>query len=474
MAKEIRKPYFWEAMLVVIFLMSSLLFNIKVLEGDAQIPLVLSAVFAGLMGLRTGMKWTEIEEGITTGITSGLKAMIILMIIGMVIGSWIIGGVVPSMIYYGLLILKPSIFLVAVCVIASLTSLAIGSSWSTAGTIGVAAIGIGTAMGIPLPMVAGAVVSGAYFGDKMSPLSDTTNMAPAVTGAELFEHIRHMVYTTLPGWIIALILYAILGVKYASGAAETDNISTVLATLSDSFYISPILLLPAFLVILMVYFKIPAIPGLIGGMIFGCIFAVLFQGATLASVVSTLHYGFAAETGVEFVDELLSRGGLDSMMWTISLVMAALTLGGIMEKTRMLEAIVEKILTFAKSTGSLVLSTVLTAIAVNMLAADQYLSIVLTGKMYTPAFKAQNLHPKNLSRIIEDAGTMTSPLIPWNSCGAFMFATLGVSPFAYLPYAFLNLLSPVISVIYGYTGFTMEKLKPGNEPITVATTNISK
>ncbi|MEW6623538.1 MAG: Na+/H+ antiporter NhaC [Bacillota bacterium] len=464
MSTESKKPSFGAAIFSILFLVAALSFTLLVLGGDPHIPLVLAAVVASLVAIKSGFKWSEIEEGALAGINAAMKAIIILMIIGMIIGSWMLGGVVPAMIYYGLMLLNPSIFLVAICLIACITSLATGSSWTTAGTVGVAAIGIGQGLGVPLYMVAGAVVSGAYFGDKMSPLSDTTNLAPAVTGAELFDHIRHMVYTVTPSLIIALILYAILGAKFVSGTASTENVDLIMTTLGEEFTINPLLLLPAVLVILMVAFKIPAIPGLIGGVILGSLFAVIFQGADLGSVVDALHYGYEGGTGVELVDDLLTRGGLDSMMWSISLIFAALAFGGIMERTRMLEALVEKILSIAKSTGSLVVSTILTCIGINLIAADQYLAIVIPGRMYAPAYKDKGLHPKNLSRVLEDSGTMTSALIPWNTCGAFMFATLGVHPFAYLPFAFLNLLNPIVSAFYGFTGITMEKIDDKGTP----------
>jgi len=461
---EPRKPYFWEAVISVLFLVIALSYTLIVLGGDPHIPLIAAAIFTALIALRTGMEWKELEEGAVAGITSAMKAIIILMIIGMIIGSWMLGGVVPSMIYYGLMLLNPQIFLVAICLIACITSLATGSSWTTAGTVGVAGMGIAAGLGIPPAMAAGAVISGAYFGDKMSPLSDTTNLAPCVTGAELFDHIRHMVYTVTPSLIIALILYGILGARFAGGEANTENITIIMTTLSDTFTINPILLLPAVLVILMVVFKIPAIPGLLGGVLLGSIFAAIFQGADLSSIVGAVHYGYEGSTGIEVVDDIVSRGGLDSMMWTISLVFCALVFGGIMERARMLEVIVDKILTVAKSTGSLVLSTVLTCIAVNFIAADQYLAIVLPGKMYGPAYKNKNLHPKNLSRVVEDAGTMTSALVPWGTCGAFMYGALGVHPFAYAPFAFLLLINPIVSIFYGFTGITMAKLDEGTPP----------
>jgi NhaC family Na+:H+ antiporter len=458
LSTESKRPSFIAAILTILFLIAALTFTIVRLEAAPHIPLILAAVVAAAVAFKAGFNWNEIEEGLLHGINVSMKACVILLVIGMIIGSWMLGGIVPSMIYYGLLVLNPAIFLVAICVIACITSLATGSSWTTAGTIGVAAIGIGQGLGVPLPMVAGAVISGAYFGDKLSPLSDTTNLAAAVTGTELFDHVKHMIYTVMPSLIISLILYGVLGARFGAGSANTENIDLIVTTLGDQYFISPILLLPAILVIFMVAFKIPAIPGLLGGVFLGALFAVIFQGADLGAVVNALHYGYEGTTGVEMVDKLLTRGGLDSMLWSISLIFAAMAFGGIMEKTRMLEVIVEKILTVAKNTGSLVLSAVLTCIALNMLAADQYLSIIIPGRMYGPAFKDKGLHSKNLSRITEDAGTMTSALIPWNTCGAFMFATLGVHPFAYLPYAFLNLINPIISVIYGYTGITMEKI----------------
>ncbi len=458
MTKEVRKPYLWESLLCLLFLVVALSVTLIVLGGDPQIPLIAAAIFTALIALRTGVSWKDLEKGGIEGITTGLKAIVILLVIGMIIGAWMLAGVVPAMVYYGLMLLNPSIFLIAICLIACVTSLATGSSWTTAGTVGVAGMGIAVGMGIPLGLAAGAIVSGAYFGDKMSPLSDTTNLAPAVTGVDLFDHIRHMVYTVTPSLIISLILFGVIGATLGGGAANVDEVNLIMSTLRDNFTINPLLLLPAVLVIAMVIFRIPALPGLIGGVFLGGLFAFIFQGAGLADIVGAVHYGFEGATGVEVVDDILSRGGLDSMLWTISLVLCALFFGGIMEKARMLEVIVDKILTVAKSTGSLVLSAVLTCIFVNFVTADQYLAIVLPGRMYTPAFKERKLHPKNLSRIVEDAGTMTSALVPWGTCGAFMAAALGVPTFVYAPFAFLLLLNPLVSIFYGFTGITMEKL----------------
>jgi NhaC family Na+:H+ antiporter len=362
------------------------------------------------------------------------------------------------MVYYGLQVLSPGIFLVATLIICSIVSLGTGSSWSTAGTVGVALIGVGAALQIPLPVVAGAVVSGAYFGDKMSPLSDTTNLAPAVAGTDVFTHIRHMVYTTGPGYLFALVMFGILGMKYADGSLEASDIDLMLATMRDNFSIHPVLLLPPVLVIVMVVLRIPPLPALLGGTVIGGIFAAAMQGSTPADVIGAAYSGYVSETGVPMVDDLLTRGGLMSMMSTVALIMCALSFGGIMERTGMLEAIAAALLKVVRGTGSLVATTVLSAIGMNAVASDQYMAIVIPGRMYKNAFDRQRLHPKNLSRALEDSATLTSPLIPWNTCGAFMWATLGVNPLLYLPYAFLNLANPVVSIFYGITGITMEKL----------------
>lgn len=454
---------FGKAIIPVLFLIASLFVGINSYGADPHIPILAAAIVAALIGLTSGYTWKEMEGAIVETIKNSMQAILILMIIGAVTGAWILSGTVPSMIYYGLQIISPGIFLVATTIICAIVSIATGSSWTTAGTVGIALIGIGEGLGIPLHIVAGAIVSGAYFGDKLSPLSDTTNLAPAMAGSELFEHIRHMLYTTVPSLIIALILYGIIGMKYAGNTLDVHNIQIILDGITSQFSVSPILLVPPVLVIFMVVFKIPAIPGLLGGTAVGAIFAVVFQGVDLGAIIEALHYGFSSETGVEAVDNLLSRGGIDGMMWTVSLIICAMCFGGIMEKTRMLEEIARKILSLASSTGSVVLSAVLTAIACNFVAGDQYLSIVITGRMYKDIFDEKGLHPKNLSRLLEDSGTLTSALVPWNTCGAFMYKTLGVHPFAYAPYAFLNLLNPLISIFYGYTGITMEKVKTARE-----------
>jgi len=462
MNKTKKKASLGHALIPIAFLLLALPFALNKnwgLGADPHLAIMAAAVVAAIVSIgMLGMSWKELEEGIVDTIKMAMGAIIILMIIGMVIGTWIQAGIVPTMIFYGLKMLSPSIFLVATCLICAVVSLATGSSWTTAGTVGIALIGIGTGLGMSPGLVAGAIISGAYFGDKMSPLSDTTNLAPAMAGANLFDHIRHMIFTTGPSLIISLVLYGIIGIFYAGQGMDTVAINEILTGLEGAFKLSPILLLAPVLVIVMVIFKVPATPGLIGGTILGGLFAKIFQGASLASIVGSAHYGYESATGITAIDELLSRGGLDGMMWTVSLILIAMAFGGIMEKSGMLEALAGTILKMAKSTGSLVVATILTIITMNLLAGDQYLAIVIPGRMYKEEYDRRGLHPKNLSRVLEDAGTLTSPLIPWNSCGLFMSGTLGVATVAYLPFCFLNWINPIISIVLAYTGWTMEKV----------------
>ncbi len=454
-----KKIPMWQVLLVMAFTIGALCYSIFFTDyGELHIPLIASASFASVVAIANGYKWAFLEQGIIASINRSMQAMLILMTVGLLIGSWIAGGVVPAMIYYGLMILNPSIFLVAGCIICCIVSLATGSSWTTAGTIGIALIGVGQGLGIDPAMTAGAIVSGAYFGDKMSPLSDTTNLAPAIAGSNLFDHIRHMIWTVTPSLIIALIIYAILGLGHSAGGADIGAVEIIQNGMIDNFTISPLLLLPPVVVIFIVAFRLPAIPGLIGGALLGCIFGSLFQGIGLAEWPSILHYGFESTSGIESIDSLLSRGGMDSMLWTINLIICAMCFGGIMDASGMLATLAQAMLKFAKSTGSLVTVTVFSCIFMNIIAADQYLAIILPGRMYKMAFEDRRLAPRNLSRCLEDAGTMTSSLVPWNTCGATMATFLGVPTAQYFKYAYLNLFNPLVSIFYGFTGISMLKM----------------
>jgi Na+:H+ antiporter, NhaC family len=458
-SKKIEPPSLGTALIPVLCLIVFLFTGIYVLEGSPHIPLILASAVVALIGGRSGYSWKQLLEFIIQGISISMPAILILMAIGILIGTWVASGIVPLMIFYGLKILAPGFFLVATCLICCVVSFSTGSSWSTAGTVGVALIGVGEGLGLPLPMVAGAIVSGAYFGDKLSPLSDTTNLAPAVAGAEIFEHIRHMLYTTVPSLVISLILYSILGARISGEAASLESVEALGQTLDSLFNLTPLLLLAPLVVLVLIVTRVPALPALLAGGFAGAILGVLTQDVSIGVMFNAMQSGFVSETGVEEIDKLLSRGGIDSMMYTISLIICAMAYGGLMEGSGMLGTISKTVVKMASTTGRLVATTLATCIGMNILAPDQYLSIIVPGRMYKKAFEDSGLAAKNLSRCLEDAGTLTSPLIPWNTCGATMMAFLLVSPWAYLPYAFLNLINPLISLAYGFTGWTMEKKK---------------
>jgi len=455
-----KEPSFLISVLPVILTIIILSYSILVLEIDIHIPLVIGAIIASIIAVVfLGSKWKDIEQGIVESIMSTMQAMLILAVVGSLIGSWIISGIVPTLIYYGLQILSPTFFLVASVILCSIVSLATGSSWTTAGTVGIALIGVAQGLNIPIGLAAGAIISGAYFGDKLSPLSDTTNLAPGVAGANLFDHIKHMLFTTSISYGITLVIFAIIGFKFAGQQLDSSSINELLTVISENYTISPVLLLVPVAVIVMVALKVPALPGLIAGIALGCLCALTFQNASLFGVFDSMMYGVTSETGNAMVDELLTRGGMQGMMWTISLIMCALTFGGVLEKTGMLGCIAEKLLGLAKKTGSLILVTVVSCLFINILAGDQYLAIALPGKMYKDEYKKRGLAPRNLSRALEDSGTVTSALIPWNTCGATMSTFLGVPTASYFMYCFFNILSPIVSVIAGYTGFTIMKLE---------------
>ena len=448
------------ALLPVIALVALLAVFIGRFETSGHIPLVLATAFAATIAtFRLRMKWSAVSDGMVAGIRSGLPAMLVLMVVGMLVGTWIAAGVVPVMIQYGLMLLSPAWFLVAACVICSVVALATGSSWSTAATVGLALVGVGAALDINPGMTAGAIISGSYFGDKMSPLSDTTNLAPAAAGSELFEHIRHMLYTTLPAMGISLILFGVLGQVSGSGAvADNAAVAEIQTGIETGFNLSPILLLPPGVVLLLVVRRVPALPALLAGTLVAAGLGVLFQGASIAEMTTAAYSGFESDSGIESVDRLLSRGGMNSMMETIGLIICALAFAGVMESSGMLHSLAGAVLSRARSPGALVGATALSALGLNVLASDQYIAIIVPGRMYRTAYLELRLHPKNLSRALEDSGTMTSALVPWNTCGAYMASVLGVPTLVYLPFAFMNLLTPVLTVLYGFTRITIETI----------------
>lgn len=461
--RETKKPSLFLALLPFICLVFFMLIGVLVLGSEPQISLIATMIITAFIGKYLGYSWNDLEEAMIESNKMVMQANFIIMIVGCLIGAWMAGGIVPGMIFYGLKLFTPSMFLLLLPIICSIVAVSTGSAWTTAGTMGIAAMGIGAGLGIPPALTAGAVVTGASFGDKLSPLSDSTNLAAGIAGVNVFDHVRHMLYTTVPSYIIAVTIFGIIGLGYKGTVADTSQINGILTTLGANFNISPIIFMAPLSVILMIIFKVPAVPGMIGGTIVGIIFSV-FQGYGLSEVLSFLFHGFEIVTGNGMVDKLLNRGGLLEMMETISLVICALAFGGMVKKIGCLDTIIEVILKYCKTRGSIILSNVVTCIAMNFLAADQYMAIVIPGQMYAPIYEKLNLHPKNLSRTLEDAGTLTSGLVPWSTCGAIYATTLGVSAFQYGKFHFLGLINPIVAIIYGFTGFGLARLNE-NKPI---------
>ncbi len=466
------------AALVAMLALSVYLFGSDSSSGPNQIVLAMAAAIAAIVAIKNGHKWFDLQRAIIAGISTAMVAVLILLAVGALIGTWLMAGTVPSLIYYGMQILSPQWFFAAACLICAIAALATGSSWTVAGTLGVALIGVSMGLGLSPGIAAGAIISGAYFGDKMSPLSDTTNLAPAVVETDIFSHIRHMAWTTGPSFTLALFLFAIIGLGTET-QSDTLALQQLMTTLDQNFNISVLALLPLVVVMYMAYKKVPPLPTILFGALLGGAVAVVLQPdgviqfanspelsrgiALVKGVWVAMANGYVSTTGIAEVDDLLTRGGMSSMLVTIWLIMTALAFGAVLEHSGMLRRLIDGALKRAKSTGSLVATVIFSCIGINIVAADQYIAIVLPGKMYRAEFARRKLDPKNLSRIVEDSGTLTSPLVPWNTCGAYMAATLGVATVAYLPFAFFNLINPLVSMIYGFTGFTMVKLDEADD-----------
>lgn len=454
--------------LVCVLILNVALFGDGATGGPNQIALLMAAlVCAGIGRLVLNIPYTTIERGALHAIGLSMQANLILLAVGGLIGLWILAGIVPTLIYYAILLINPAVFLLVACLSCSLVSLAIGSSWSTMGTLGVALVAAGETLGVPLPMVAGAVVSGAYFGDKLSPLSDTTNLAPAVAGTDLFTHVRHLLHTTIPAYVLALAGFGIAGLFHQGAGTQPEVVQTALDTIRGHFNIGVHTLIAPLAVILMIARRVPALPALLAGMGLGALEAVVFQreflfdgesgalSAAYTTLVGTAASGYESSTGNPMIDTLFSKGGMGSMLNTIFLILMAMTFGGVMEATGMLRALVLGILRLVRGTGSLVAATIGTCVLFNISASDQYLSIVVPGRMFRGSYAAYKLAPQNLSRALEDGGTVTSVLVPWNTCGAFAASVLGVSTWAYLPWCFFNLLCPVVGIGLASLGWTM-------------------
>lgn len=482
-----KKPSLLQALIPIMILVGLLILNVFYYGEDSsygpnQIALLVSASIAGLIGLSLKYRFHEMFEEVVKSISSTLPAIVILLLIGALAGTWMLSGVVPTMIFYGLKILNPTIFLVAACAVSAIVALATGSSWSTIATIGVALLGIGQALGLNEAAVAGAVISGAYFGDKMSPLSDTTNLAPAMAGTDLITHIKYMTHTTVPSITIALIIFLFMGFS-ASSNTNHEQVGEVLAIIDQKFNLNPLLFIVPIGVIVLIIKKVPAIPALFIGALLGGIAAIIFQPDIVKSIteknnlweagyiaITNTMFGGVTFEGVnasfneifnipeENQSNLLSSGGMAGMLNTVWLILCAMVFGGFMVATNMLNVIAGSIVKRAKSTGGLVAATVGTCVGFNLTTSDQYLAIVVPGKMYADVYKERGLAPEVLSRTLEDSGTVTSVLVPWNTCGAAQAGVLGVATGEYFMYCFFNIISPFMSMIFAFFNIKIRKL----------------
>ncbi|WP_339665008.1 Na+/H+ antiporter NhaC [Maribacter arcticus] len=459
-----------EALIPVVLLMIMLAYNIFFADGEwfgeysNQIILLIGGVFAAIVGFFNKTTFETMVREIYENLKSVFVPIMILFLVGALAGTWLVSGIIPAMVYYGLKVLSPSIFLPASIVIAAIISIATGSSWTTSATVGIALVGIGTALGIPTGMIAGAVISGAYFGDKMSPLSDTTNLAPAMAGTDLFTHIKYMFYTTGPTILITIIAFSIISLNIdTTGNADVTGL---LKTIAHTFNITPYLFIVPVAVIVLILLKTKPLIALGTGVLLAAVFSFIFQPEILSSLsdskFSALINSMLTDTAIvtenEKLNELFSSGGMNGMLWTIYLICCAMVFGGIMDGIGALARITQSLLAVAKSVFGLFTSTVLSCIGLNVIASDQYLAIVIPGKMFKKAYQDRGLAPENLSRTLEDSGTVTSVLIPWNTCGAYQSGVLGVSVSEYFAYAIFNWLSPIMTLLFAAFNIKIRQL----------------
>lgn len=432
---------------------------------EPHIPLAIGLAMTSIVGIKLGLQWKDIEKGVFRVIHVALPSVSVLITVGMIIGIWIASGTVPSIIYYGLKALSPEFFLAAGMIICAVVSVSLGTSWGSVGTVGLALMGIGEGFDIPMYWTAGAVVSGSFFGDKISPLSDTTNLAPAVTGTDVFSHIKNMMATTIPAMLIALIIYLLVGFFVIDTTSVSfEKINGITATLDEHFNISVWVLLPAAIVMGLAIKKYPPIPSLFAGVVVGAATAMMVQGQNLQSIFNFANNGYSIDTGIGEIDSLLNRGGIQSMMWTISLILIALGFGGALEKTGCLNSIINAIKSKVSSFAGTQTAAIGTAFATNLVAGDPYLSVALPGRMYSPVYRGMGYSTLNLSRGIEEGGTLMSPLIPWNAGGAFVISALGLGiaegnmeNLLYIPLAFACWTAPVIGIFYAFTNLFSPK-----------------
>lgn len=460
--KEIEKqelPF----ILAILPILSVIVFGLlSVLNWKAgmNIPIMSGIIMAGIVGKARGIKWQKLQESLVDGVARALPALFIMITIGAIIGSWIQGGVIPTLIYYSLKIISPTIFIPTACFVTAIVAVSTGTSFASIATVGLALMATGVGMGFPAPLLAGAIISGAYFGDSISPLSDTTNLASALSGCTLFELLGHLAKSGIPALIISLIAYYILGTKHAIvGAVNLETIESIMTGLSMNFKITPFLLLIPLLTILFSIKKLPAIPSLIMVAVLGALAAVIIQGSELGSIMRTMTNGFVSESGNEMIDSLLTRGGINSMGGTVILLTTATAFGGILEEIGSLDTLLNLIMKRVNSVGSLVFATVLSGLTVAFATGAQLLAVVIPARMFGQAYKEKNLHPKNLARVAQSIGTICINLVPWSVPALFAQQILGVEAIKFIPYVLFAYVTLAINILYGYTGFTMDKIE---------------
>ena len=450
-------PRFLEACIITFLIILTMGFSISILEATPHIPIVLVISLLIAYGLIKKVSFRDLEAGMIAGASAGLGAVFIFFFIGILISSWMMGGTIPTLIYFGFSTVSPSFFFAIVFLVCSIVGISVGSSLTTVATVGVAFIGIAGAMDISLAITAGAIVSGAFFGDKMSPLSDTTNLASGTVGVDLFEHIKNMSWTTIPAFVISIVLYAIISPTGTDASFETVELfkEGLLSTGLVHWYT----LLPLVVLVIMTLYKAPALISLAVVSIIGVGLAYVNEPLALSSVFDMLFNGYTSATGIEEVDALLTRGGMNSMLFTIALVLLALTMGGLLFTLGIIQSLLAKVESLFTSAGSVITGAAITGIGVNTLIGEQYLSILLTGEAFKAQFAKVGLAPKNLSRVMEDAGTVINPLVPWSVCGIFIASVLDIPTMAYFPFTFFCLLGPILTIAFGWSGKTLTKLE---------------
>lgn len=451
----LRKPHLWEALLPVVTMAILLGVGYGVYRLRIEILLICASAVSGLVALRLGYSWRELQSGVIDAIAKAMPAMLILITVGMIIGSWLASGSIPMLIYYGLELISPSWFLLTACLVCSAVSLLTGTSYGTAGTLGIAFIGIAQGMDVPLGMAAGAVVAGAYFGDKISPFSDSTNLAAAAVRCNLFDHIPHLLWTTVPAYVVGLVVYAVAGASLDTSVVSISKIESIQVMLRQEFAFHWLLLLPPVVILYLTFRKRPPVPGMILSSLLALVLGAWFQGMTVKECFDVCVFGYKASTGMAEVDTLLSRGGMQSMMDVTLIGFCSFAFAGIMQKAGMLGVILERIVTFARTTGRLVASTVGSTMLTAMITGNSYLSVLIPGELFAPAYKARGLAAKNLSRTTEDSGTVVVPLIPWSIAGVYMAGTLGVPTLEYAGWAVMCYVGFLVALFYGFTGIAI-------------------